>query len=114
MLWRGLQEVNKTEIKVGIAQRFLTRRMLRKVASGNYPLIVSADNAKIAESIIGDELKLNEFATHLFAEAKMASGVITNSNMTEGEILDSIMKIFEWIKNNPEFILFILQLFGAV
>jgi hypothetical protein len=106
--------MNANEIKVGIAQRFLVRRTLRKISNGNYPLIVSDTVSSTAESILSDDLKLNEFSTQLFAEAKLASGITTNSNMTEGEILDSILKIFEWIKNNPEFILFILQLFGAV
>jgi hypothetical protein len=114
MLWRGLQEMNALEIKVGIAQRFLVRRTLRKISNYTYPLAVSVENANTAESIINDDLKLNEFSTQLFVEARLASGITTNSNMTEGEILDSILKIFEWIKNNPEFILFILQLFGAV
>lgn len=98
-----------------LVKRFLARRILRRVASGQYDES-TIEQIDIAKQILADEAKVNYFANDLFLEAEVKSGLSTSVHlgMTESQFLDAILKVFEWIKENPEFILLIIKLFGVV
>lgn len=94
--------------------RFALRRMLRKVESGRWDG-VSKEHQELATKILGSQGMFNVFCTSFMTEARaVATYIPENSEQTSGPFLDAMIQFLNWVKDNPEFILFIIQLFGAV
>lgn len=102
-----------TYMKGELSKRFLTRIALRRIASLNWEG-ATHDHAVIAREILADEGKIHCLATDLFYEAQAKAQIEFTEGMSESKFLDTILKVFEWIKENPEFILLIIKLFGVV
>ena len=94
--------------------RFALRRMLRKVESGKWEG-ATKEHQELAAKILSSHGMFNVFCTSFMTEARaIATYIPENSEQTSGPFLDAVLQFLNWIKDNPEFILFIIQLFGAV
>lgn len=98
-----------------VMSRFAVRRMLRQVERQRWEGS-SEEQSKIASAILNDPSMFSHFVNDLFDGAKVASGISLpeNTEETAGSFLDAMLQLLNWIKENPEFILFIINLFGGM
>lgn len=96
------------------AVRFALRRMLRKIESGKWDG-ATKEHQELATKILGSHGMFNVFYGSFMTEARaVATYIPENSEQTAGPFMDAMLQFLNWVKDNPEFILFIIQLFGAV
>lgn len=98
-----------------ILTRFMIRRYLRQIRSKEWAGATSADSS-VAAKILADRNLYDDFVTELLDGAKTASGIIVpeNTEETAGSFMDAMLQILNWVKENPEFILFIIKMFGGL
>ena len=98
-----------------ILTRFMVRRYLRQIRANEWTGATSADSS-MAANILADRNLYDDFVTELLDGAKTASGIALpeNSGETAGSFMDAMLQIMNWIKDNPEFILFIIKMFGGL
>jgi hypothetical protein len=95
--------------------RFAVRRYLRKIASGNWDGC-NAQHKELALKILESPGYFDVFFKSLMNEVRSVypGSLPENTIETSGPFMDAMMQVLNWIKDNPEFILFIIQLFGGM
>lgn len=98
-----------------ILTRFMIRRYLRQIRANEWTGATSEDSS-MAAKILSDRNLYDDFVTELLDGAKTASGILIPENTadTAGSFMDAMLQILNWIKENPEFILFIIKMFGGL
>jgi hypothetical protein len=93
---------------------FRVRHFLRKVERGMW-VGANLQHQEIANKILSNRDDFKQFAEELLEGAQTTAGIElpVNSQQTAGPFMDALMQLLNWIKDNPEFILFIIQLFGG-
>jgi len=95
--------------------RFAVRRYLRKVVSGKWEGC-NEQHKELALKILESPGYFDVFFKSLMNEVRSVypEALPENTIQTSGPFLDAMVKVMDWIKDNPEFILFIIQLFGGL
>jgi hypothetical protein len=95
--------------------RFAVRRYLRKIVSGNWDGC-NPQHKELALKILESPNYFDVFFKSLMNEVRSVypSSLPENTIETSGPFMDAMMQVLNWIKDNPEFILFIIQLFGGL
>lgn len=95
--------------------RFAVRRYLRKIVSGNWEGC-DEQHKELALKILESPGYFDVFFSSLMNEVRSVypGSLPENSIQTSGQFMDAMIQVLNWIKDNPEFILFIIKLFGGM